>query len=329
MTEDDLNDLDQEQLNDERLRRMKALMRQLYRDEFETKRFKVPPIKGKTMILFISFVSIVLFGVTTLYNYNRFVTLEEHILSNKGHVSVAMQNRTNLFTNLFNLALNHAEVEREVFHYVADARSEINGGTDKRGVAKPEGVVKGVLDSKLPTVPGSGATVMPGVVSRLLAIVEQYPDIKSSQTYRQLMETLVTMEARVVKRRNATNEAIRVYNTLISTFPWYLLSKAVGFHRYGYYQFDASDTLLSADVFERLLPVVLSRGQKAAPLPAVTEPRQPAAAANAAELPAAAEPRQPAAAANAAELPAAAELRQPAAAANAVEPSKAGAEKQP
>ena len=128
MTEDDLNDLDQEQLNDERLRRMKALMRQLYRDEFETKRFKVPPIKGKTMILFISFISIIVFGVTTLYNYNRFVTLEENILSSKGHVEAAMQFRANLFGNLFNLALNHADVEREVFHHGANARTEIKGG---------------------------------------------------------------------------------------------------------------------------------------------------------------------------------------------------------
>ncbi|MBF0460326.1 MAG: LemA family protein [Magnetococcales bacterium] len=260
MTENDLNDLDQEQLNDERLRRMKALMRQLYRDEFETKHFRVPPIKGKTMILLVSFISIIVFGVTTLYNYNRFVTLEEVILSEKGHVEATLQFRANLFTNLFNLALNQADVEREVFHHVANARTEMKGTADNGSVADRAVAGKGATEAKLPALAGATGTVLvPDVVSRLLAIVEQYPDIKSSTTYQQLMDKLVAMEDRVAVRRNDANEAIRVYNTLITTFPWYLLSKAVGFQRYEYYKFDVNDTLLSADVFNRLLPAPAPR----------------------------------------------------------------------
>ncbi|MEO5348649.1 MAG: LemA family protein [Magnetococcus sp. YQC-3] len=278
MTEDDLNDLDQEQLNDERLRRMKALMRQLYRDEFEAKRFKVPPIKGKTMILFISFVSVVVFGVTTLYNYNRFVTLEEDILSARGHVEAAMQYRANLFTNLFNLALNLADVEREVFHHVANARTEIKGVPEEKGVADKEVAGKAPADAKAPlgaaalagTVGTTGA--MPDVVARLLAIVEQYPDIKSSATYQKLMDKLMDLEDRVAMRRAEVNEAVRIYNTLITTFPWYLLSKAVGFQRYEYYKFATGDTLLSADIFERLLPAPAPREQPRPPAPA--EPKK-------------------------------------------------------
>lgn len=278
MTEDDLNELDQEQLNDERLRRMKALMRQLYRDEFETKRFKVPPIKGKTMILFVSFISIIIFGVTTLYNYNRFVTLEEIILASKGQVDTAMQFRANLFGNLFNLALNHADVEREVFHHVADARAQIKGGgvADKAlagGPAPGSGTPSvGAATGAAPGMPGMPA--MPDVVARLLAIVEQYPDIKSSVTYQQLMDKLVTLEDRVSKRRDELNEAVRIYNTLITTFPWYLLSKAVGFNRYEYFTFNSGDTFLSADVFDRLLPLPGAKQPAISPLPAPAEPEK-------------------------------------------------------
>ena len=258
MNENNLNELDQEQLNDERLRRMKALMRQLYREEFETKKYKLPPIKGKTLILFVSFISIIIFGVTTLYNYNRFVTLEENILSAKGHVEAAVQFRGNLFSNLFNLALNQADVEREVFHYVANARTEIKGVVDKRTVAK-EMTGESLSDAKPQTAAsaeaGAGRMVhFSDTISRLLAIVEQYPDIKSSSTYQQLMDKLVVMEDRVSGRRDSANEAIRVYNTLISTFPWYILSKATGFSRYEYFKFNMNDTLLSSDVFDRLLP---------------------------------------------------------------------------
>ena len=54
MTENDLDRFD-EPLNQERLRRMKTLMRQLYREEFESKRYTLPPIRGRTLILFVSF----------------------------------------------------------------------------------------------------------------------------------------------------------------------------------------------------------------------------------------------------------------------------------
>ena len=258
MNENDLNELDQEQLNDERLRRMKALMRQLYREEFETKSYKLPPIKGKTLILFVSFFSIIVFGVTTLYNYNRFITLEEHIFSVQGHVETAKQFRANLFSNLVNLALNHADVEREVFHYVADARSEIVGGAGK-GRGANVASAGNMPDTTVASQAGLGA--MAGItssLSRLLAIVEQYPDIKSSLIYQQLMDKLVAMEDKVTKRRDEANEAIRVYNTLISTFPWYVLSKATGFARHEYFRFNINDSLLSADVFDRLLPAPIN-----------------------------------------------------------------------
>ena len=276
MNENDLSELDQAQLNDERLRRMKTLMRQLYREEFEAKKYKLPPIKGKTLILFVSFVSIIIFGVTTLYNYNRFVTLEEHILSAKGHVEVSMQHRANLFSNLFNLALNHADIEREVFHYVADARTALRGEVGQGKGAMAEEVAGNASPSaKVPTASalGEGALArFPDTISRLLAIVEQYPDIKSSETYQQLMEKLVLIETKVVDRRDEANEAIRVFNTLISTFPWYVLSKATGFSRYDYYKFNTRDTLLSVDVFDRLLPLpdTFDTSPRALPVPART-----------------------------------------------------------
>ena len=279
MIENDLNELDQEQLNDERLRRMKTLMRQLYREEFETKRYKLPPIKGKTLILFVSFLSIIVFGVTTLYNYNRFVTLEENIFSARGRVEAALQYRANLFSNLFNLALNHADVEREVFHYVAKARTEIKGMAAEQAAAAQgmAGEGRSEAGSRAGGVPEVGKMVggaLPTSVARLLAIVEQYPDIKSSTTYQQLMDKLVEMEDRVATQRNVAHEAIRIYNTLISTFPWYILSKATGFARHDYYTFTIRDSLLSSDVFDRLLPLPmdLSGGISSRPLPGPVEP---------------------------------------------------------
>ncbi len=73
MANSGLEDLENEPLNEERMRRMKSLMRQLYKEEFESKRIRLPPVKGSGVIVFVSFVSIILFSATTLYNYNLFV----------------------------------------------------------------------------------------------------------------------------------------------------------------------------------------------------------------------------------------------------------------
>ncbi|MBF0429252.1 MAG: hypothetical protein HQL94_10040, partial [Magnetococcales bacterium] len=118
-----LEDLDHEPLNEERIRRMKGVMRQLYKEEFESKRIRLPPVKGSGIIVFVSIVTIILFATTTLYNYNYFVTLREEVYATQGHVETVVQRRTNLFNTLVNLTLNHAELEREVFRHVADVRS--------------------------------------------------------------------------------------------------------------------------------------------------------------------------------------------------------------
>lgn len=254
MTEQDMNGLDSERMNDERLRRMKTLMRQLYKEEFESKKFALPPIKGRTMIVFVSFLSIIVFGVTTLYNYNRFVNLQEWVRSSQGHVEAALQRRANLFINLVNLTLNQSDLEREVFGHVAETRSALRDLSGKLqlppGIAPPDG---GAPAAALAQGGGELASAM----SRLLAIVESYPDIKSSTTYQQLMDKLMDMENQITIRRDEANERIRIYNTLISSFPWYVLARITGFVRYDYYESTGLNQRipeLTGEVYNKLLP---------------------------------------------------------------------------
>lgn len=267
MNEQDLNGLGQEPLNEERLRRMKTLMRQLYKEEFESKRFALPPIRGKTLIIFVSFLSIIVFGVTTLYNFNRFINLREWVWSAQGHVEDVLQRRSNLFSNLVNLTLNQAELEREVFRHVADARSRLNGLSKTAAAGKPAGQQAAATETATTEI-GNGSSGVsdsaPGgdlpfsaSLARLLAVVERYPDIKSSVTYQQLMDKLVVIEDRITKTRDDANERARIYNTLISSFPWYVLAKITGFERMDYYVSGTrSHTIptLSPAIFDRLLP---------------------------------------------------------------------------
>ncbi|MBF0448107.1 MAG: LemA family protein [Magnetococcales bacterium] len=283
-----LDELGPDPENSERMRRMKRLMRELYKEEFESKRFRLPPIKAKSLIVSLSFISIIIFGVTTLYNFNRFVTLEERVLSANGHVEDVLQRRSNLFENLINLTLNQSALEQEVFRHVADVRSNIGKGMQNQGPVAPprqgtaaqpslaqDGSLSGsadtapegpvdpsiVANSKLSTELMSGLNGVPAM-ARLLAVVEQYPEIRSSVTYQQLMDKLVEIENRIAMRRDEFNEEVRIYNTLISSFPWYVLANVTGFERYNYFSIGGgmnAEAFKMPDVsthrFSRLLPV--------------------------------------------------------------------------
>ncbi|MBF0165974.1 MAG: LemA family protein [Magnetococcales bacterium] len=237
-----LDDLDQEPLSDERMRRMKSLMRQLYKEEFESKRVRLPPVKGSGIIVLVSVVTICLFAATTLYNYNHFVTLYQEVLATRGHVEASVQRRSNLFNTLVNLTLNHAELEREVFRHVANARQEFKTGEPVGG--------------------GEGRSAMPvdepvAGLARLMAVVEKYPDIKASTTYKELMSGLLAIENDILKRRAVANEAIRVFNTVVTTFPWQYLAQLTGFDHVDYYHSEhhkEDDLLLTTNSFNRLLP---------------------------------------------------------------------------
>jgi LemA protein len=265
-----LDDLDSGTANSERMRRMKRMMRELYKDEFETKRFRLRPIKAKSFIIFLSFASIIIFGVTTLYNFNRFVNLEERVLTSNGHVEDVLQRRVNLFSNLINLTLNQASLERDVFRHVADVRSKIGRGMVNKqnagagGGGAAVGPSPAATSDATPTAAQATANQIPGLptMAKLLAVVEQYPKIRTSVTYQQLMDKLVEIENRIATRRDEYNEEVRIYNTLISSFPWYVLAKVTGFKRHDYFRLNhganAGDFILpdlSKHKFKRLLPI--------------------------------------------------------------------------
>ncbi len=179
--------------------------------------------------------------------------------SAQAHVEAAVQRRINLFANLVNLTLNHAELEREVFRHVADVRQDLQqpssaGGEKPALIQDPGGAGS---EAKTPDLAKLMQEASSGGLSRLLAVVEQYPDIKSSSTYKDLMASLLEIENRIVTFRVEANEEARIYNTLISSFPWYLLARLTGFEIESYYSVGAvaeKIPALTATSFKRLLP---------------------------------------------------------------------------
>jgi len=247
-------ELGSEDINVDRMRRMKALARTLYHEEIAPKRSRFKPIKARGVISAISMLAVITLAATSLYNFNRFISLQEAVLSAKGHVEANLQRRQNLFANLVNITLNQAAVEKEIFRHVADVRSDLNRTNALLAELAKNPDAAALLGN---TATGKPASSVISSLSRLLAVVEQYPDLKSSTTYQQLMDKLVEIENRISDRRTEYNNNARMYNHAVSAFPWYLLAKVTGFSRVDYFKADAEVEkvpVLTQQTFERLLP---------------------------------------------------------------------------
>ncbi|MEO5374204.1 MAG: LemA family protein [Alphaproteobacteria bacterium] len=254
-----------------RVRQSDALLVQLYRDAVDSDS-RVPAVRGLKIILFVSLVSLIAFSATLFYNYNTFVILREDVLTRSGNLESAIQRRANLFSNLVKLTLNHAALEHAIYSHAAEMRTEIikksnlpeavaEGIIAKAGEGAGEGKEGGPDFNKILQAL-AGDQNMESSLGRLLAVVEQYPNVRSSETYKDLMTALVEMEDRIVKSREDYNTSAREYNTAVTKFPWYMLAKWADFDRAKYFDGQGiASPVVSPALFEELVPLVPTKGE--------------------------------------------------------------------
>jgi LemA protein len=251
----------------QRLQRSESMLEQLYREDVSPE-FHVPAMRGIKLMAALSVISILLFTGTMFYKFNAFILLREDVNATRGNIEAAIQRRTNLFGNMINLTLNHASLEHAVFSYAAKMRTQIasdnprSPGGEKEILAQAEALAKksgvglpGGWEKALKDLMGAGGTGES--LGRLLAVVEKYPDVKSSQTYQHMMTSLVNMEDLIATRRREHTEALRMYNMTISKFPWKLLAHWTDFQRLEY--FDTANPgkgspLITDDTYSKLMP---------------------------------------------------------------------------
>ncbi len=249
----------------QRLQRTEALLGQLYREDVNPQ-FRIPAMRGVKVLATLSLLSILLFTGTLFFKFNAFILLREDVMAKEGNLESALQRRSNLFTNMINLTLNHASLEHSIFAYAARMRTEIvkgqelPKGIDKDLLAKAEQALSssgGDWSAALKSITGDGALGDAASLGRLLAVVEQYPNIQSSKTYEHMMSSLVNMEDVIVQRRMDYNDALRMYNMSISKFPWKLLAQWTDFKRMEYFTTESpgkTAPLITNEKYEILMP---------------------------------------------------------------------------
>jgi LemA protein len=143
---------------------------------------------------------------------NQMVALNENVKQAWSQVDVVIQRRADLIPNLVATVKGYATHEKEIFENVAAARAALAG-------------------AHTPADRIAANNQLTGALGRLLAIVENYPNLKANENFLQLQDELAGTENRIAVERRRYNQAVQAYNTYIQLFPNNLVASIMGFQR--------------------------------------------------------------------------------------------------
>ncbi len=149
---------------------------------------------------------------TTGCGYNQIQTMDERVNQAKGQIETQLQRRADLIPNLVETVRGVAKQESTVFTNVANARARLSGAVQSGDVGQ-------MAQANQELTQGLG---------RLLAIVENYPELRSSESFRALQDQLEGTENRISVARQDYNAAVGEYNGYIRRFPYNLTAKVFG-----------------------------------------------------------------------------------------------------
>jgi LemA protein len=158
--------------------------------------------------------------------YNSMVKLDEKVSAQWAQVENVYQRRADLIPNLVNTVKGYANFEKEVLTAVTEARAKATSVNVDASKLSPESIqqfqqAQGQLSSSL---------------SKLLVVVEKYPDLKANQNFLELQAQLEGTENRITVERGRFNEVTQEYNSAIRTFPNNITSGMFGFSKKGYFE---------------------------------------------------------------------------------------------
>jgi len=143
--------------------------------------------------------------------YNSLVRVRNHCTEAWSGIDTELKRRYDLIPNLVNAVKGYAKYEKELLEQVTRLRAECvaNNGSPQEQAASENKLVR--------------------ALGKLIACVENYPDLKASRNYLELQEELVNTEDRIQAARRFYNGNVRENNNLVESFPWNLMASAFGF----------------------------------------------------------------------------------------------------
>ena len=180
-------------------------------------------MKRNTIIIIAAIVAIVGYCMSS---YNTLVGQDEAVGTAWSNVENQYQRRVDLIPNLVNTVKGYASHEKETFEAVVSARAKATQTTVDIDDLTPEKIAayqkaQGELGSAL---------------GRLLAITENYPELKANENFKELQAQLEGTENRISTERHKFNEVAKTYNTSIRRFPKNIIASMFGFEKHPYFE---------------------------------------------------------------------------------------------
>ena len=184
-------------------------------------------MKNKGLI--IAVVAIVLVALWGISSYNGLVNLDETVNNQWANVETSYQRRSDLIPNLVNTVKGYAKHEQQTLESVMQARSQATQVKIDPSNCTPE---------QLAAYQKAQGDVT-SALGKLLAITENYPDLKANQNFLELQSQLEGTENRISVARKDFNDVAKTYNTAIRRFPKSIIASMCGFEKRAYFEAEA------------------------------------------------------------------------------------------
>lgn len=160
---------------------------------------------------------VVLLAIMFGTSYNSLLQQQINVEEKVANIDTQLQRRADLIPNLVNTVKGYVKHEDEVFKAVSEARSKL-------------------LSAKTMPEKADASQVTQAALGRLLAVAENYPELKSDKLYTNLMDELAGTENRLAYARDEYNQAAKANNTAVSSFPKLIFARLFGFNKADYFQ---------------------------------------------------------------------------------------------
>lgn len=156
----------------------------------------------------------------------KMVTLDEAVQSQWSNVESAYQKRADLVPNLVNTVKGAADFEQETLTQVIEARAKATSTTIDPSNLTPESIAQFQ----------QAQDGLSGALSRLMVVIERYPELKANQNFLNLQAELSSIESEVLFERKKFNDKAQQYNTYIRQIPNTIAASIFGFEKKGYFE---------------------------------------------------------------------------------------------
>lgn len=190
----------------------------------------------KSSIFIIIGVVVVLIAGYLISKYNTMVTMSEKVDAKFSDIDTQLQRRADLVPNLVNSVKGYMDHEQDAIAKVTEARTKLVNASSVEEKA-------------------SADTQLTGALNNLLALAENYPDLKANTNFNTLMDELAGTENRIATARRDYNEVVKEFNTMAKRFPNSLIAGMFGFGEKEYFKADEGANEAPKVQFESTAPI--------------------------------------------------------------------------